>query len=78
MANIKEYNEVAIPFKISNTGFDDTSLINSPLIVNGVPIGVITEMTDDWLSGFLFNKYVGYEKDIEFNKVQAIHISTLD
>ena len=41
-------------------------MVNQPIIVNDIPIGVITEATEDYIKCKLFGRYIGIEYDTEY------------
>lgn len=67
---------LAIPFKIALEGSE--TMINQPLIVNGQPIGVIKEVDNDWVSGYIFGRYITIEEDSNFYCKLGISISNLE
>lgn len=53
--------------------------INIPFIVEDVPVGVVTDVTDKMITVLLWDRFVTVDKSISFdspsdNKVVAIHI----
>ena len=57
-----------------NTGYDE-QLVNTPILKDDVPIGIITEVTPDKVIGFIWERYLALipEKDIN-NQVVSFQI----
>lgn len=52
--------------------------INIPFVVEDVPMGVVTDVTEEKVSVLLWDKYVTVDKTVDFknsnNEITAIHI----
>ena len=51
-------------------------MVNQPIIVNDIPIGVITEATEDYVKCKLFGRYIGIEYDTEYKEPISVNIVT--
>ena len=51
-------------------------MVNQPFIVNHIPIGVITEATEDYVKCKIFGRYIGTEYDDSFKTPISIYITT--
>ena len=71
---IHKYKTGTIQVVFDNTGYDE-QLVNTPILKDDVPIGVITEVTPDKVIGFIWEKYLVLipEKDIN-NQVVSFQI----
>lgn len=51
-------------------------MINQPFIVDGIPIGVIIEATEDYVKCKIFGRYIGIEFDNAYKCPQSLFITT--
>ena len=51
-------------------------MVNQPFVVNDIPVGFITEATDDYVKCKIFGRYIGTEYDDNFKCPQNIYIDT--
>ena len=51
-------------------------MVNQPFIVNNIPVGVITEATEDYVKCNIFGRYIGTEYDDSFKSPMSIYITT--
>ena len=51
-------------------------MVNQTIIVNDIPIGVITEATEDYVKCKLFGRYIGTEYDTEYKEPISVNITT--
>lgn len=65
-----ENDSLEIRFCICGT----ETMINQPVIIGGNPIGIITEVSDDFVTARIFGRYFGIEGDIETRSMRAIHL----
>ena len=71
---IHKYKTGTIQVIFDNTGYDE-QLVNTPILKDDVPIGVITEVTSDKVIGFIWERYLALipEKDVN-NQVVSFQI----
>ena len=71
---IHKYKTGTIRVIFDNTGYDER-LVNTPILKDDVPIGVITEVTPDKVIGFIWERYLALipEKDVN-NQVVSFQI----
>ena len=62
---IHKYKTGTIQVIFDNTGYDE-QLVNTPILKDDAPIGVITEVTSDKVIGFIWERYLALipEKDV--------------
>lgn len=54
----------------------NSCMINQPFVVNDIPVGFITEATEDYVKCKIFGRYMGTEYDDKFKSPQNIYIDT--
>ena len=71
---IHKYKTGTIQVVFDNTGYDK-QLVNTPILRDDVPIGVITEVTPDKVIGFIWERYLALipNKDVN-NQVISFQI----
>ena len=52
-------------------------MVNQPFIVNNIPIGVITEATEDYVKCKIFGRYIGTEYDDSYKAIIDDKISEI-
>lgn len=70
----KRYQTESYESKFYITG--SQCMVNHPFIVNNIPIGVITEATEDHVKCKIFGRYIGTEYDDSFKTPISIYITT--
>lgn len=50
------------------------TMLNQPLIVGCTPIGIITDVSDDFVTARIFGRYFNIEGDHKTRSMRAIHL----
>lgn len=66
-------SEHFIEIRFKNDGCIE-NIINMPIIFEDKPIGVITNVTEDWIDGLIWTRYLTFEKEMIDNRMVSIEM----